>query len=42
MEVIAYAGGVTSREQLQRDGVAVIDHMSQLPAALDSACAKFA
>ncbi|HUW88686.1 MAG TPA: HAD family hydrolase [Candidatus Paceibacterota bacterium] len=31
MKVIAYAGGVTPREQLEFAGMHVIDHMSELP-----------
>jgi len=34
MKVIAYTGGITSRHQIQADGVTIIDHMSQLPEAL--------
>lgn len=34
MNVIAYAGGVTPREQLELFGVSVIDHMSELPQSL--------
>lgn len=34
MNVIAYAGGVTSRDQLELFGVSVIDHMSELPQSL--------
>lgn len=34
MNVIAYAGGVTSRSQLEVFGVNVIDHMSELPQSL--------
>jgi len=36
MKVIAYAGGVTPRDKLQGEGILVIDHMSQLPEALDA------
>ena len=35
MNVIAYAGGVTPREQLEVFGVSVIDHMSELPQCLE-------
>ncbi|HUW87527.1 MAG TPA: HAD family hydrolase [Candidatus Paceibacterota bacterium] len=35
MNVIAYAGGVTPREQLELFGVSVIDHMSELPQSLE-------
>lgn len=35
MNVIAYAGGVTSRDQLEVFGVSVIDHMSELPQSLE-------
>lgn len=35
MNVIAYAGGVTPREQLELFGVNVIDHMSELPQSLE-------
>lgn len=35
MKVIAYAGGVTPREQLELVGVSVIDHMSELPQTLE-------
>jgi len=34
MKVIAYAGGITRREQLESEGVVIIDHMSQLPGAI--------
>lgn len=34
MNVIAYAGGVTSRSQLEVFDVSVIDHMSELPQSL--------
>lgn len=34
MKVIAYAGGITPREQLGGEGVVIIDHMSQLPGAI--------
>lgn len=34
MKVIAYAGGITSRDQLIGDGVVIIEHMSQLPGAI--------
>lgn len=36
MKVIAYAGGITRREQLIGDGVVIIEHMSQLPDAIES------
>lgn len=35
MKVIAYAGGVTPREQLEVFGVRVIEHMSELPHVLE-------
>lgn len=35
MKVIAYAGGITPRGQLEREGVTIIDHMSQLPEMLN-------
>ena len=35
MNVIAYAGGVTPREQLEVFGVRIIDHMAELPQSLD-------
>lgn len=35
MNVIAYAGGVTSRSQLEVFDVSVIDHMSELPQSLE-------
>lgn len=34
MKVIAYAGGITPREQLGGEGVKIIDHMSRLPGAI--------
>lgn len=37
MKVIAYAGGITPRNQLQGEGVLIIDHMSQLPEAINRA-----
>ncbi len=36
MKVVAYAGGITRREQLEGDGVVIIDHMSQLPDAINA------
>lgn len=36
MKVIAYAGGITPRRQLQGEGVTIIDHMSQLPVTIDT------
>lgn len=36
MKVIAYAGGVTPREQLEFAGMHVIDHMSELPHILEN------
>lgn len=36
MKVIAYTGGITPREQLGGEGVVMIDHMSQLPEAIQS------
>lgn len=36
MKVIAYAGGLTPREKLEGERVLIIDHMSQLPEALNS------
>ena len=36
MKVIAYAGGITRREQLLGDGVVIIEHMSQLPGAINA------
>lgn len=35
MKLIAYAGGITPRHQLLGEGVTIIDHMSQLPEALN-------
>lgn len=35
MKVIAYAGGITPRHQLLGEGVTIINHMSQLPEALN-------
>lgn len=35
MRVIAYAGGVNTREQLEFAGMHVIDHMSELPILLE-------
>ena len=40
MKVIAYAGGVTPRHQLIRDGVIVIAEMSELPLAIHLATLK--
>ena len=40
MKVIAYAGGVTPRHQLVRDGVIVIHEMSELPLAIHLATLK--
>ncbi len=34
MKVVAYAGGITRREQLEGDGVVIIEHMAQLPDAI--------
>lgn len=34
IKVVAYAGGITRREQLEGEGVVIIDHMSQLPDAI--------
>lgn len=36
MHVIAYAGGVTPRDRLERRGVITIEHMHDLPAAITS------
>ncbi len=36
MKVIAYAGGITPREQLEGEGFSIIDHMAQLPYAIDA------
>ena len=35
MKVVAYAGGITPRGQLVGEGVVIIDHMSELPQALN-------
>lgn len=35
MKVIAYAGGLTSRERLTGEGITIIDHMSQLPEVIN-------
>jgi HAD superfamily hydrolase (TIGR01509 family) len=40
MKVIAYAGGITPRDQLLSDGVTIIDHMSQLPEAIIALTSK--
>lgn len=36
MKVVAYAGGITRREQLEGEGVVIIDHMPQLPEAIET------
>lgn len=40
MNVIAYAGGVTPRKQLETFGVSTIDHMSELPQCLEALVSK--
>lgn len=40
MKVIAYAGGITSRNQLIAEGVTVIDHMEQLPETIEQLLVK--
>lgn len=35
MKVIAYAGGLTPRDKIEGDGVTIIEHISQLPAAIN-------